>query len=108
MPVSPPVYCNKVDELVTFENQLAAENWLKENELDTSGTSILIPFKDEYKKIHFLRPGNFNSFSDQKNRKTKLDEANEAIRIIGAGNSSHISFIEKIKAALDKDRVTPC
>lgn len=92
-----PVFCNEINELVPFENQIAAENWLKENQLDTSGTSILVPFTDECQQIKFLKPNNPNNSIESK--KAADDKANKAIRIMGAANINHsqgiIQWLEK-------------
>jgi hypothetical protein len=105
MPLTSPVYCNKVDELIAFPSQKDAKEWLISNCLDTSGTPILVPFKDENEKINFLRPSNPNILPNQGNESITND-ANKDIRIIGAVNNNHIyGFIEKIKAALERNRV---
>jgi hypothetical protein len=97
------IYENKLEELKIYPNLKAAEDRLKEFK-DTSGTTILIPFKDD-NKIHFLKPSNTDSFLDS-HKAAQDKESNKNIRIIGAANSIHIhGFIEKIKAALDKNRV---
>lgn len=67
-----PVYCNRIDELIPFISQEAALQWL--SDLDTSGTPLLVPFKDQYDQIQFLKPG------------IKDSEANNRYRIIGAAN----------------------
>lgn len=67
-----PVFCNQVDELIPFADQEAALKWL--SDLDTSGTPLLVPFKDQYDQIQFLKPG------------IKDSEANKQFRIIGAAN----------------------
>ena len=61
MPLTTPVYCNKVVELIAFPNQKAAQNWLKKNYLNTSGTPLLVPFKDNSQQVHFLRPSNISN-----------------------------------------------
>ncbi len=61
MPIAPPVYCNKVDELIPFFTQEYALEWLKKNQLDTSDSSILVPFKDKNNEICFLKPINPNN-----------------------------------------------
>lgn len=69
--ISPPVYRNEVERLLPFENQKAAETWLKENELDINGTPILIPYKNvKTGNIEFLKP------SDERDH----------LRIMGAAN----------------------
>ncbi|MFZ0219734.1 MAG: hypothetical protein WAL30_05980 [Candidatus Aquirickettsiella sp.] len=87
--IAPPIYDSKVTELEVFPNQEAAQDWLKKNELDTSGTPILVPFKDKNDKIHFLKPSNPNDVSGPQNEKNN-DEANKNIRIIGAANNEHL------------------
>ena len=84
MRIAPPVYCNRVDELIPFLNEEDALGWLKKNQLDTSGTSILVPFEDENKQIHFLKPINPNNLLN-----TEHDVVNKNIRIMGAANNSH-------------------
>lgn len=81
--IAPSIYCNEVDELAVFPNQKTAQEWLKNNQLDTSGTSLLVPFKDENDQIKFIRPCAVND-----NAATKA--ANNNLRIMGAANSSHI------------------
>lgn len=98
-----PVYENELEKLEVYSNLKAAKDWLKECE-DTSGTTILIPFKDN-NKIRFLKPSHFNSFLD-KTVQAQDKVSNKNIRIIGAMNSVHIhGFIDKIKAALEGNRV---
>jgi hypothetical protein len=82
MPVIPPIYCNEVDELIAFPNHKTALEWLKNNQLDTSGTSILVPFKDENAQIKFIRPSAINNSVATK-------DSNNNLRIMGAANSSH-------------------
>lgn len=97
-----PVYENKLEKLEVYPNLEAAKDWLKECE-DTSGTTILIPFKDD-NKIRFLKPSHFNSFLD-KTVQAQDKVSNKNIRIIGAMNSVHIhGFIGEIEAAWDKNR----
>lgn len=97
-----PIYDSEVNELTVFPNLKAAQDWLKNNELDTSGTTILVPFKDENNKIHFLKPSNFNIISDL-NNKEMIDEANKDIRILGEANSIQIhGFFRNIQAAVTK------
>lgn len=103
--VAPPIYDSEVNELTVFPNLKAARDWLINNKLDTSGTSILVPFKDENDKVHFLRPFIPSTLSKSPDEINSLD-ANKDIRIMGAANDSHVhGFIEKIKAALIKNRV---
>lgn len=86
MGIAPPVYCNRVDELIPFLNEEDAREWLKKNQLNTSDTSILVPFEDENKQIHFLKPINLLNKEHDKER----DIINENIRIMGAANNIHI------------------
>jgi|EndMetStandDraft_3_1072993.scaffolds.fasta_scaffold31256_3 hypothetical protein len=98
-----PVYENELEKLEVYPNLKAAKDWLKECE-DTSGTTILIPFKED-NKIRFLKPSHFNSFLDE-NGQDQDKVSNKNIRIIGAMNDVHIhGFFKKIKAALEKNRV---
>ncbi len=82
MSVAPPIYCNEVDELIAFPNQKIAQEWLKNNQIDTSGTYILVPFKDENAQIKFIRPSAVNDCATTK-------AANNNLRIMGAANVSH-------------------
>lgn len=85
-----PVYCNKVDELIPFDSQQAAEQWLKNNSLNTSGTPILVPFKDENGQIWFLKP----------------DDSADNLRITGEANEHHThGIINRIKEQLGSNRV---
>ncbi len=104
MPIAPPKYDSQVNELTVFPDLKTAQNWLINNQLDTSGTSILVPFKDGNDKVHFLKPSNPNIFSDPK--KTSHDDANKDIRIMGAANNNHIhGFFRNIQAAFTAKRV---
>lgn len=82
-----PVYYNKVDELIPFNNQEAAHQWL--SDLDTSGTPILVPFKDKFNQIHFLKPG----ITKDSNHPL----ANENFRIMGAANEIRKTFWDSFK-----------
>lgn len=103
--LNPPRFDSAVNELSVFPNLKATKDWLENNELDTSDTTILVPFKDKNNKIHFLKPINPNFFSDPKNEKM-INEVNKDIRIIGAANSCHIhGFFENIQAVITTKRV---
>ena len=82
MSVAPPIYCDEVEELIAFPNQKIAQEWLKNNQIDTSGTYILVPFKDENAQIKFIRPSAVNDCAATK-------AANNNLRIMGAANVSH-------------------
>ncbi|MEN9450787.1 MAG: hypothetical protein RJA83_1405 [Pseudomonadota bacterium] len=98
--IAPSIYDTDVRELSIFPNIEAAQNWLKNNKLDTSDTSILVPFKDENDKVHFLKPNNYKIFLGPQNEKTSRNEANQNIRIIGAANSTHVhGFFAEIQNA---------
>lgn len=100
MPLTPPVYFNKVDELIVFANKQAVLEWMNENQLDTSGTSVLIPYKSENKQLRFLKPTHPNL------QETETARANTHIRIMGAGNPVHThGFIDWVDAKLRKNRV---
>lgn len=104
--IAPSIYDTDVRELSIFPNIEAAQNWLKNNKLDTSDTSILVPFKDENDKVHFLKPNNYKIFIHPKNGKNTYDKTNKDIRIIGAANSSNVhGFFEKIQAAFSTKRI---
>lgn len=103
--VALPVYDSEVNELCVFSDLKKAKDWLKNNRLDTSDTPILVPFKDDNDKVHFLKPSDPDTFSDPKNGKI-TEEANKDIRIIGAANSSHVhGFFGNISAAFTTKRV---
>lgn len=101
MPLAPFVYCNKVDELIVFPSKKAALEWMEKNHLDTSDTSILVPFKDRNNEIRFLKPINPNNLLT-----TKHDAVNNNIRIMGADNSIHIhGFINWFEDKYTANRV---
>ncbi|WP_342219723.1 hypothetical protein [Rickettsiella endosymbiont of Miltochrista miniata] len=103
--IAPPIYDSEVNELSVFLDLKAAKDWLKNNKLDTSDTPILVPFKDDNDKVHFLKPSDPDTFSDPNNGKI-TEEANKNIRIIGAANSSHVhGFFGNISAAFTTKRV---
>lgn len=97
--ISPPVYCNEVDKLIPFGSQQAALQWLRENELDTSGTPLLVPFKDENSQIQFLKPGIV------KGDNPKNKAANNNFRIIGAANEVNSSFWNSVKGLFTHHQV---
>lgn len=86
-----PVYCNRIDELIPFANKEAALQWV--NDLDTSGTPILVPFKEQYDQIQFLKPG------------IKFSEANKKYRIIGAANEVKKNLMDSITGLFDSHPV---
>jgi len=96
--VSPPVYCNEVDELIPFDNQQSALQWLQNNKLDTSGTPLLVPFKDENGQIQFLKPGIAKDNPENK-------AANNNFRIMGAANEVNPSFWDLVKGILTHHHV---
>ncbi|WP_126323146.1 hypothetical protein [Candidatus Rickettsiella viridis] len=85
--------------LVPFESKESARNWLERNRLNTSGTPLLIPFKNaKYDRIEFLKP------------------TGERLRIMGSANSGrhksrftrafvpHISDLEGDTIKIEKER----
>lgn len=104
--IAPSIYDTDVRELSIFPNIEAAQNWLKNNKLDTSDTSILVPFKDENDKVHFLKPNNYKIFIHPKNGKNTYDKTNKDIRIIGAANSSNVhGFFAEIQTVFSTKRI---
>lgn len=92
-----PVYYNKVDELIPFNDLETAFQWL--SDLDTSGTPILVPFKNEFNQIQFLKPG------IRKYENHMLVNKNENLRIMGAANEIEKTFMDKVTGLFNHHHV---